>query len=179
MLVSPSSLAALAGALLLPFLARAAEPLLITVADPSPAAGDEPAIAALALALALSPAPALDPVEGEGDPAATVELVATVRARAVSFPEVPRVRIGFTGSGPARTTWHTERVNLPARPAPGVVYRDVEVRLALTGPPDEIAALLADGRRLAEGLTIERDGASALLVTPEALPAAARAGAVP
>jgi hypothetical protein len=159
-----TALAALAG-LLLPALARGA-------VSAAPAL-DEPSVVALAIALALSPArnaaaPDAAPAPGEQ----VLEVDATVRARGVVFDAVPRVRLG---GEPAMQgiTWRIERVNLPARVEPGVVYQDVTVRLSLAGTPERIEALLREARRLSGGVTLETGDAAA-----PAPPAAAPAPAV-
>ena len=95
-----------------------------------------------------------------------LELVATVRARSIVFADVPHVNLQFTGSGPRRTAWRIERVNLPARVQPGVVYRDVTVRLTLTTTMDDLAVLLRDARAASRGLRIVRDGGGGGGVVP-------------
>jgi hypothetical protein len=170
-----STLAALA-ALVLPVVAHADAPPLM----------DERAVAALAIALSVSPAPQLGPAPaGDGD---ALELSATVRARAITFDEVPRVRVSLTGAGPLRVRWTTERVNLPDRIEPGVVYRDVVIKLRLESSPAQVEALLADARRMAEGVRIAKEepsAAAAAVVVPvaaavrPAAPAAAPVAAAP
>ncbi|ACL67216.1 conserved hypothetical protein [Anaeromyxobacter dehalogenans 2CP-1] len=163
------ALAALAAALL-PRLAHAEAPAA------TPAARlDEAALVALAVALAVSPAPALDPAAGAADPAA-VELGATVRLRQVTFEERPRIRVTLAGAGPARAWWKVERTNLPAEVEPGVVYRDVVLKLTLGGPADAVQALLDDAARLAPGVRIEPAMKDPARATP---PPAALAAATP
>jgi hypothetical protein len=64
-------------------------------------------------------------------------------------------------------------VNLPARPEPGVVYRDVEVRLTLATDVDGLAAMLREAKQAARGLRLEEgeappaDVAAAPIVAPE------------
>jgi len=120
---------------------------------------DEPTLIALAVALAVSPAPAMwgAPAERGAAEAPELELTATVHARSIVFTEVPHVRVSFAGSGPLRTTWSTERVNLPAEVQAGVVYRDVQVKLTLASTPEQLEALLADARRLSRGVKVEPD----------------------
>lgn len=152
-MVLRSTAAALLCGALLPLVARG---------SPAPAPlVDEPSMAALALALAVSPTPSLE--LGQADPAQPeVELTATVRAAAVTFAEVPRIRVSLAGAGPQHVRWRTERINLPAAISPGTEYRDVTVRLVLAATPAQLQALLADARALAAGIRIEpRDGAPA------------------
>jgi hypothetical protein len=141
--------------------------------DPSPRfpALDDAALAALALALAVAPVP-----EEAGWPADApaalpeVELYANVTARTLVFELLPRVRLAF-GGGPRRAVWRVQRVNLPARVEPGLVYRDVEVRLTLAGTADAIESLLRDARLAAAGIRIEPDPGA--VATPDPTNAAA------
>jgi hypothetical protein len=147
---------------------------------------DDPTMIALAVALACADAPqtggAVTPTSAE--PAATgpeLELVATVRAKTLVFDEVPHVDVVFHGSGQRKTVWKTERVNLPAKPEPGVVYRDVVVRLTVTSDIDELTSLLRQAKRAAAGVRIERETAATVVpagatrpveIAPPASPAA-------
>ncbi|GAO03877.1 hypothetical protein [Anaeromyxobacter sp. PSR-1] len=145
----PRLAAAALAAALLPCPAHAEAP----AGTPAPRL-DEAALVALAVALAVSPAPALDPAAGAADPAA-VELGATVRLRQVTFEERPRIRVTLAGGAPARAWWKVERTNLPAEVEPGVVYRDVVLKLTLGGSADAVQALLDDAARLAPGVRLE------------------------
>jgi hypothetical protein len=121
---------------------------------------DDPTLIALAVALACADAPttiaAVAPAGGE--PARTgpeLELVATVRAKTLQFEDVPKVDVVFHGNGQRKTVWKTERVNLPAKPEPGVVYRDVVVRLTITSDLEELTSLLRQAKRASAGVRIE------------------------
>jgi hypothetical protein len=128
-------LAAWAGA------ARAAEP----------AAADDRALVALAVALACSdvppstPAPA-PPAEAPPRGAGEGEVVLVVRARALGLAELPQPDAVVPPAIARRIAWSAERVNLPARPEPGVVYENVELRLTIRAAPEDLAALLAAAR---------------------------------
>jgi len=117
---------------------------------------DDRALTALAFALATSPAAGQLPL---GAPApgsaggAVVELTLEVSAREVTFQEAPRLHAVPEGA-PRRATWRVERVNLPSHLEPGVVYRDVIVRVFLVATPAALEALLADGRRAAASLRV-------------------------
>jgi hypothetical protein len=129
-------------------------------ADPAgpPSPADDLTLLALAVALS-SGAPDADaaPAASASDPDAPprTELVATVRAKALRLDEAPDAEPLLLLA--RRTSWATERLNLPALPVPGVVYRDVEVRLTVAGDVDDVAALLAEARRAARGIRIERE----------------------
>lgn len=132
---------------------------------------DDPTLIALAVALAVSPAPQAGDVAAEPQPGdeGRLELVATVRAKTIVFDEVPKVNVSYTGSGPRRTVWKAERTNLPARVQPGVVYRDVTVRLTVRSTMEDMAVLLREAKGASRGLRVEPDG-------PEAVPASVRDG---
>jgi hypothetical protein len=166
----------------------AAAALAAALSSSSPGAGaeapgsasvplDDPTLVALAVALAVSPAPpAHAPAAGETRLAKAeprLELVATVRAKSVVFDAVPKVDVTFAREGPRRTVWRTERTNLPARVEPGVVYRDVAVRLTLESTAEELAILLRDAKRASRGLRLEAEG------EPAAAPAPASAAGEP
>jgi hypothetical protein len=121
---------------------------------------DDPTLIALAVALSCADAPeAIEAApQGPGGPAAggpEIELVATVRAKTLKFDEVPKVDVVFRGTSKRRTVWKTERVNLPVHPQPGVVYRDVQVRLTISSDLDELTAMLRDAKRASRGIRIE------------------------
>lgn len=134
-------------------------------AAPTPLA-DDPTLIALAVSLSCADAPEVDPrpPPALAPPAADgpeLELVATVRAKALTFDEVPKATVTFSGSGPRRTTWKTERVNLPVHPEAGVTYHDVAVRLTITSTIEELGQLLAQAQRAARGVRVEPDDPSA------------------
>jgi hypothetical protein len=150
-------------------------------AAPSPLA-DDPTLIALAVSLACAHGPEngemFPPPDAPPPPAVhgpELELVATIRAKAIKFDEVPHIDVQFKGTGKRRTTWRTERVNLPMHPDPGVTYRDVAVRLIVTSTAEELGDLLAQAKRAARGIRIERDDA----VTPAAAAAPAAPVNVP
>jgi hypothetical protein len=128
---------------------------------------DDPTLIALAVALscadaAAGPAGAWDGVTPA--PGAEVELVATVRARTLRFDEVPSADALLRASAAAKAVWRAERVNLPAHPEPGVVYRDVRVRLTVASDANGLAALLREAKKAAGGIRMEE---------PQAAPVAA------
>lgn len=147
------------------------------VADPSAARADtalasldDSTLVALAVALGAAPAPDLGDAGGAGVSApSVVQLTARVHASALVFSAVPRVRVAFGGA--QRTMWSSERVNLPTRITPGVVYRDVEVRLTVSGAPEDLMTLLADARSAARDLRLEQ--AQAAVATAPAIAAPA------
>ncbi|HEX9241904.1 MAG TPA: hypothetical protein VF875_05625 [Anaeromyxobacter sp.] len=136
---------------------------------------DDPTLIALAVALACAE-PLVPPQAPAGGPApsgAELELVTTVRARSLRLDAIPRLDGVLRGVAGRRTSWRAERVNLPARPEPGAVYRDVEVRLTLSTDVDGLAALLREAKQAARGLRLEegdgpaQDVVAQPLVVPE------------
>jgi hypothetical protein len=165
----PSVLGVLAAVALLPAARAVAQ-------APSPLA-DDPTLIALAVSLACAHGPEggeqLTPPEPQAPTSKgpELELVALVRAKAIKFDDVPHIDVKFKGSGKRRTTWRTERVNLPMHPEPGVVYRDVAVRLTVTTTVDELGDLLAQAKRASSGIRMEADDGVAP-AAPPASPAA-------
>jgi hypothetical protein len=127
--------------------------------DAAPLA-DDATLIALAVALSCADAPDAPGAPPAEPPRVTpsgpeLELVASVKAKALKFDEVPKVNVVFKGSGARRTVWKTERVNLPLRPQAGVTYRDVEVRLTITSDIDELLSLIREAKRASNGVRIE------------------------
>jgi hypothetical protein len=144
-------------------LAGAFPALALAQGTPTPLA-DDPTLIALAVSLSCGNAPdvELTPPPPSTPPANVgpeLELVATVRAKALKFDVVPKVDVAFKGSGRRRTVWKTERVNLPVHPEPGVTYHDVAVRLTITSTIEELAELLANAKRASRGIHLETDDA--------------------
>jgi hypothetical protein len=126
----------------------------VAAAEPQ-AVADDRTLVALAVALACADAPPRPSGKAPpGDASGAVELVARVRARALSFVEVPRLETILPLDLARRVGWTAERVNLPARPEAGVVYEDVEVRLTIRAAPDDLAAVLAAARRASTAVVV-------------------------
>ena len=156
-----AALASMIGAGLCPRAARAAD-----TGERSSALADDRTLVALAVALACAEAPEAEPQAppAQAAPASDgpeIELVATVRAKALKFEVVPKTQGAFEGAGKRKTVWKTERVNLPVHPQPGVVYRDVAVRLTVTGGVEELAALLKEAKRASAGIVLGQDAPAA------------------
>lgn len=160
-----------------PGVARSAE------APGSTPLADDATMIALAVALSCADAPEAipaPPAPSEVTPAGPeLELVATVKAKSLRFEEVPKVNVVFHGSGRRKTVWKTERVNLPARPEPGVTYKDVQVKLTITSDIDELASLLNQAKKASRGIRIEGPEAPAPAGANAAPPAAKAAPAGP
>ncbi len=62
-----------------------------------------------------------------------ISITAQVRTKEVSFKRKPNTETRFCGSQELDTASGTERANIPYEVQPGVEYRDVEVRLLISG----------------------------------------------
>ena len=130
---------------------------------------DDRTLVALAVTLACAPAPE-PPTErtATSDAEPELELIASVRAKSIVFDRVPDVKVRAALPAQVRTAWRAQRVNLPASPLPGVVYRDVQVKLTVTSTVDELGALLEEARRAAAGVRIEPEEPSAAGIATDA-----------
>jgi hypothetical protein len=157
-----AAVASMIGAGLFPRAARAAD-----TGEGSATTGDDRTLVALAVALACAEVPEAEAHAPPAQAAAPandgpeIELVATVRAKALRFEVVPRTQVALEVAGKRKTVWKTERVNLPVHPQPGVVYRDVAVRLTVTGGVEELAALLKEAKRASAGIVLGQDAPAA------------------
>jgi hypothetical protein len=66
-----------------------------------------------------------------------VEMSARVRAAELRFECKPRVELSAHSNAPATAEHESERTNLPDEVAPGVTYRDIEVRWRLAARLDD------------------------------------------
>ena len=149
---------------------------------------DDPTLIALAVALSCADAPdGVERAPGDSPGAGAepeIELIATIRAKALRFDAVPDGDVVLRAAGKRRTVWKAERVNLPVHPERGVVYRDVQVRLSIATDADELAAMLREARRAARGIRIDGDApagsaAQAAPAAPVAAPAPITAPTAP
>jgi hypothetical protein len=141
---------------------------------------DDRALLALAVGLsctegsaAVGDAPA-DPVQPP-PPGPALELVATVRAKALTFQAIPILEVPSRGAG-GETICETERTNLPHRPERGVVYRHVTVRLTLRGDAAALTALLREATRVSGGVLVDEDRTEIARGARPAVPAAVSPG---
>jgi hypothetical protein len=85
------------------------------------------------------------------DEIADVEVFTGVRARSIRFGVVPEVKVMFEGEPGERSSYKTERENLPEEVEPGTTYREVGVRWQARSridhptDPDHAGAQPADG----------------------------------
>ena len=67
-----------------------------------------------------------------------IEIKASVKARELKFEQVGNASVEFPGKPRRKTVSEFDRGNLPDPVSPGVVYRDIDVRLVITTTFDEI-----------------------------------------
>lgn len=79
-----------------------------------------------------------DVVEGD------VVLVANVTAEELVFEAVPDPKVEFVGGPNNKTIWEAQRFNLPDRVEPGVVYRNVGIRLKIISTLPEIERIVSE-----------------------------------
>jgi hypothetical protein len=99
-------------------------------------------------------APAAPPAEAPPRSAGQGEVVLVVRARALGLVELPEPEAVVPPAVARRIAWNAERVNFPARPEPGVVYENVEIRLTIRAAPEDLAALLTAARGAASRVVL-------------------------
>lgn len=71
-------------------------------------------------------------------------ITATVRAKELKFETVPTPTVTFPGSGQRQTVWEADRTNLPPTVEPGVVYRDIGIRLRIYSRFAEIQRIVIE-----------------------------------
>src|SRR6266508_4468692 len=105
---------------------------VLLVAGSTPRAGasgggaplaDDPTLIALAVALSCADAPeGVERAPGDSPGAGAepeIELIATIRAKALRFDAVPDGDVVLRAAGKRRTAWKAERVNLPVHAEAG------------------------------------------------------------
>lgn len=82
---------------------------------------------------------------------ADISIEATVTIEEMTFEAVPNPTVEFTGSPGRRTVWETERINLPKPVQPGVIYRDVTVKLVIASWFDDVDRTVVEILRVSPG----------------------------
>lgn len=62
---------------------------------------------------------------------ADIAITANVTAKELKFEIVPETDVVFSGTHERQTVWESDRENLPERVRPGVIYRDIGIRLRI------------------------------------------------
>jgi hypothetical protein len=73
-----------------------------------------------------------------------VVITATVRAKELKFEVVPTPTVNFPGNQPRQTVWEADRTNLPQTVEPGVIYRDIGIRLRIYSRFAEIQRIVIE-----------------------------------
>ena len=73
-----------------------------------------------------------------------VVITATVKAKELKFEVVPTPTVEFPGNKPHQTVWEADRINLPKPVEPGVVYRDIGIRLRIFSRFTEIQRIVLE-----------------------------------
>lgn len=71
-------------------------------------------------------------------------ITATVKAKELKFEAVPNPKVEFPGSKPRQTVWESDRANLPEKVEPGVIYRDIGIRLRIFSRFTEIQRIVLE-----------------------------------
>lgn len=72
------------------------------------------------------------PARTSANESADISITATVTARELKFEVVANSTVDFSGTFARDTVWDAERENLPRPVEPGVIYRNISVRLVIT-----------------------------------------------
>lgn len=75
---------------------------------------------------------------------ADISITATVTARELKFEVVPNPTVEFPGTFSRETVWEAERENLPRPVEPGVIYRNIAVRLVISSAFPDIDRIVSD-----------------------------------
>ena len=73
-----------------------------------------------------------------------VVITANIRAKELKFEIVPTPTVTFPGNQPRQTVWEADRTNLPQTVEPGVVYRDIGIRLRIYSRFSEIQRIVIE-----------------------------------
>jgi hypothetical protein len=73
-----------------------------------------------------------------------IVITATVRAKELKMEIVPTPTVEFPGNKTRQTVWEADRENLPAEVQPGVVYRDIGIRLRIYSRFSEIQRIVLE-----------------------------------
>ena len=71
-------------------------------------------------------------------------ITATVQAKELKFEVVPNPKVEFPGNKPRQTVWEADRTNLPKQVEPGVIYRDIGIRLRIYSRFSEIQRIVIE-----------------------------------
>jgi hypothetical protein len=84
------------------------------------------------------------PAQLKANESADISITANVTARELKFEAVPNPVVEFPGTFARDTVWEAERDNLPRPVEPGVIYRNIGVRLVITSLFPEIDRVVSE-----------------------------------
>ncbi|HEY0426896.1 MAG TPA: hypothetical protein VGC76_03725 [Pyrinomonadaceae bacterium] len=73
-----------------------------------------------------------------------IVITATVRAKELKMEIIPTPTVDFPGNKERQTVWEADREKLPATVEPGVVYRDIGIRLRIYSRFAEIQRIVLE-----------------------------------
>jgi hypothetical protein len=73
-----------------------------------------------------------------------IVITATVKAKELKMEIVPTPKVEFPGTRERQTIWEADREDLPAQIQPGVVYKDIGVRLRIYSRFSEIQRIVIE-----------------------------------
>jgi hypothetical protein len=73
-----------------------------------------------------------------------IVITATIQAKELRFEIVPTPTVEFPGTKEKQTVWEADRENLPPQVQPGVVYRDIGIRLRIYSRFSEIQRIVLE-----------------------------------
>lgn len=73
-----------------------------------------------------------------------IVITATIQAKELKIEIVPTPTVEFPGNKERQTVWEADRENLPAEVEPGVVYRDIGIRLRIYSRFSEIQRIVLE-----------------------------------
>ena len=86
------------------------------------------------------------PARLKANESADISITATVSARELKFEVVPNVKVEFPGTFMRDTVWEAERENLPRPVEPGVIYRNITVRVVISSIFPELDKVVSEAQ---------------------------------
>lgn len=91
-----------------------------------------------------TPSPSKETVNEADETNSDLVITANVRAKELRFEIVPTPTVKFPGNRQRQTVWEADRTNLPQTVEPGVVYRDIGIRLRIYSRFAEIQRIVIE-----------------------------------
>lgn len=91
-----------------------------------------------------TPTPGKETVTEADEENSDLVITANIRAKELRVEVVPTPTVKFPGNGQRQTVWEADRTNLPQTVEPGVVYRDIGIRLRIYSRFSEIQRIVLE-----------------------------------